>query len=476
MSLLNPNSLEIEDWLSILRELNSAIIITDGNGIIKCCNAEYLNVTRFNSLGVTCENIVGLSMYELLEIAGLSEKDSAVILCMQQKKKVAEIFQAPLYKIVMSTAFPIFNEDGSLKLIYAILQDENTIFRLMSRTDGHDYDKIRDRYYRYLNESNDELKKNFIIASDQLKQIAEQCHIIGTSDISVLLLGESGVGKDIIAKLIHSSSERRDKPFFALNCGAISENLIESELFGYAPGSFTGANKAGKVGIFESANSGTIMLDEIGDLPLSTQVKLLRVLENRQVIRVGSVRPIQVDFRLISATNKNLTEKVQNGEFRQDLLYRINAFKITIPPLRERRQDIAALALHYLSLYNLKYKLYKNFQDGVINEFIHYEWPGNIRELKNVVEQAVVLCKKDTIDIDFVRAILHESSEASDENTHVSVKRIMPLKEAVAETEKQLLEMVKQIETSSYKAAKLLGIDQTTVLRKLKKYNINGFH
>jgi len=474
--MLSVPSDYFEDFLSVFRELNSAIIITDGNGIIMFCNQEYLNVCRYNSLGITCDNIVGLSIQQLLEIGGLTEQNSSIIPCIRQKKKITAIFRAPLYKIVMSTAIPIMDKDKKIKFIYTVVQDENAIFRLISNSNGHGNDDIRETYDRYLQENEHRLTNSAILVSDQMKRIAEQCYKVSNADIPVLLLGGSGVGKEVIARLIHHSGNRKDKPFIALNCGAIPENLIESELFGYVPGAFTGANKSGKVGVFEAADSGTIMLDEMGDLPLSTQVKLLRVLENRQVIRVGSVKPIQVDFSLISATNKNLIEKVQSGEFRQDLYYRINAVKINIPPLRERTDDVSALALHYLSLYNLKYKLYRKFGDGVMNEFIHYEWPGNIRELKNVVEQMVVLSKEDMIDIDFVRSILYENNEANDGSAAVSVKRIMPIKNAVAETEKQLLEMVKQVETSSYKAAKLLGVDQTTVLRKLKKYNIRGFH
>ena len=181
-----------------------------------------------------------------------------------------------------------------------------------------------------------------------------------------------------------------------------------------------------------------------------------------------------MDFRLISATNKNLMEKVQSGEFRKDLYYRINAFKLVVPPLRERSEDVSALATHYLSLYNLKYKLGRRISGEVMKELVYYKWPGNIRERRNVGEQLVILSRQDEIDVDLVRSILYGEEEGGDEPP-VAVRRLMPMKEAVAMTECQLLEMVKQVEKSSYKAAKLLEVDQTTVVRKLKKYHINGF-
>lgn len=229
----------------------------------------------------------------------------------------------------MSTAIPVFNDLGGIKFVYTVVQDESEIFRLTATSE-----EIREMYTRYMEEHEQTLKNRVVIVSDVMKRIVDQCLQVSASDIPVLVLGESGVGKDVISRLIHEHSPRKEEPFIALNCGAIPENLIESELFGYAPGAFTGASKAGKMGVFEAANNGTIMLDEIGDLSLPMQVKLLRVLENRQVTRIGDLRPIQVDFRLISATNKNLMEKVQNGEFRKDLYYRINAFKLVVPPLR----------------------------------------------------------------------------------------------------------------------------------------------
>lgn len=465
----NFHSFRPEDWFSVIRQLDIAVILTNGQGDVIFCNEKYIEVCKYDTVGVTAENIVGLNMQEVLKKGHLESHHSAALLCLQKREKIRAIFQAPLYKLVMSTAIPVFDETGAVKFVYTIVQDESEIFRLTATSE-----EIREMYTKYLEENEQKFKNRVVIVSEPMKHIVDQCLQVSNSDIPVLVLGESGVGKDVISRLIHDNSSRRDQPFVALNCGAIPENLIESELFGYAPGAFTGASKSGKMGVFEASNRGTIMLDEIGDLSLPMQVKLLRVLENRQVTRIGSVRPVQVDFRLVSATNKNLVEKVQNGEFRKDLYYRINAFRVVIPPLRERSDDVSALATHYLSLYNLKYRLSRRIPPASMKELLYYKWPGNIRELRNVLEQLVILSKTDEVEPELVRTILYGEEESGDEPA-VAVRRIIPMKKAVAMTECQLLEMVRQVETSSYKAARLLEVDQTTVLRKLKKYNIGGF-
>lgn len=462
-------SCQSEDWFEIFRQLDIAVIVTDGNGDVVFCNDKYIEVCKYDTVGVTAENIVGLNMQDVLNKGALGAKQSAALLCLERRERIRAIFQAPLYKLVMSTAIPSFNAKGEIQFVCTIVQDEGEIFRLTATSE-----EIREMYTKYLEENEQKLKNRVVIVSDAMKRIVDQCLQVSGSDIPVLVLGESGVGKDVISRLIHDNSSRRSQPYVALNCGAIPENLIESELFGYAPGAFTGASKNGKLGVFEAADKGTIMLDEIGDLSLPMQVKLLRVLENRQVTRIGSVRPVQVDFRLISATNKNLGEKVRSGEFRKDLYYRINAFRVAIPSLRERTDDVSALVTHYLSLYNLKYKLSRRISSEAMKELVYYRWPGNIRELRNVLEQLVILSKSDALDPELVRTILYGDDGNGDEPA-VSVKRLIPMKEAVAMTECQLLEMVKQVETSSYKAARLLGVDQTTVLRKLKKYRIGGF-
>lgn len=463
-------AIRTDDWFQVFRQTDIALIITDCQGKIVFCNHKYVETCKYDTLGVEAEQIVGMNMRELLNMGNIEHRQSAVLLALERKQKVQAIFEAPLYKLVMSTAIPALDENGMVKFVFTTVQDESEIFRLTTISD-----EVRKLYYEYMEKSRRNSKNRVIAVSKPMRQIMDKCLQVSGSDLSILLLGESSVGKDVIAHFIHENSVRRNKPLVALNCGAIPENLIESELFGYVPGAFTGASRSGKAGLFEAANNGTIMLDEIGDLSLPMQVKLLRVLENRQVTRIGSVHPIHVDFRLISATNKNLMEKVQCGEFRKDLYYRINAFRVMIPPLRDRQEDISAPATHYLALYNLKYKFNHNLTSEAVQELSYYKWPGNIRELRNIMEQLVVLSSTGEIQADLVRRILYSEDTAGGDEPAVIVKHLVPLRDAVSLTERKILELVKEKETSSYKAARLLQVDQTTVLYKLKKYGISGF-
>lgn len=460
-----------EDMFSIFRSFDYSMLLIDKEGKVLFCNEMYLNVTRFNTLGYTTENILGLDIRYFTQIGLVGE--SAAEKCLREKRKIVTLLEAPLYKLIMSTAVPYFNHDGEIRFVAINVKDEAEFFNLFSMN-SKEYADIYHDYLRFLAKYNKDLNGRTVISSKPLQEIFSQCLRVSNSDIPVLVLGESGVGKDVVAKFIHENSRRQGFPFVAINCGAVPENLIESELFGYAPGAFTGASKGGKKGILEMANKGTLLLDEIGDLPLQMQVKLLRVLESKQFTRVGSTEPIEVNFRLISATNKNLLKRIQSDEFRQDLYYRINGFKVNIPPLRERKEDISALALHYLAFFNLKYGKNKKMSGEAMNELLYYNWPGNVRELRSVMEQLVIMSNEDEVCMEYLRSITR--GDTSDFLTPaVVVKRVIPLNEAVAMTEKQLLEAVKEVETSSYKAAKILRVDQTTILRKLKKYDIGGF-
>ena len=219
-------------------------------------------------------------------------------------------------------------------------------------------------------------------------------------DTNVLITGDSGVGKNVIARLIHQHSARAKGPLIEINCGAIPESLIESELFGYEKGAFTGALHSGKTGQIELANDGTLFLDEIGELPLSMQVKLLKVIQERKIVKVGGTRQIPVNFRLISATNKNLQEEIKIGNFREDLYYRLSVIPIHIPPLKERPDDLLPLIMHFLDKANEKYQRDKTFSSSAIDALMNYDWPGNIRELQNLIERLVLTVDDDCIDID----------------------------------------------------------------------------
>lgn len=307
----------------------------------------------------------------------------------------------------------------------------------------------------------DIIGNSFVI--QDTKRLAEKA---AETDSNVLLLGESGTGKEIFAHAIHSSSNRANGPFVKINCAAIPRELLESELFGYEAGSFTGARKNGKAGKFEIAHHGTIFLDEIGDMPLYMQVKLLRVIQEREVERVGSSKHRKVDVRIIAATNKNLEEMVKNKSFREDLYYRLNVMSISIPPLRVRDGDIQLISNNFLERIGRRFnKACSGITSGAMNKLLAYHWPGNIRELQNVVERAYNL-------IDNGEAIdrKHLPKEISG---WIEYKEIRPLEETMREIEiKALQEAIESCRGNKSKVAKLLNISRATLYEKMNKYNM----
>jgi len=290
----------------------------------------------------------------------------------------------------------------------------------------------------------------------------------------VLISGESGVGKELIGEIIQRNSIRSKGSFVKLNCAAIPENLLESELFGYEPGAFTGARRDGKPGLFEVATEGTMLLDEIGDIPLHLQVKLLRALQQKEIFRVGGTRPISIDVRIIAITNRNLEEMVKGGEFREDLYYRLNVVPIHVPALRERREDIPLLVRHFLAKFNQRYNLKKSITPETIELMMTYSWPGNIRQLENLIERLIVTTSTEEIDIQHLPVYFMQSDPGGAGNSHqpISVNSIIPLKKAVESLERQLLEKTFSVTSSCYKAARLLEVDASTISRKATRYNI----
>lgn len=307
------------------------------------------------------------------------------------------------------------------------------------------------------------LKANHVVArSIDMRNILEKLIKISTTDVNVYLHGESGAGKEVVAILIHKMSHRKEGPFVQINCGAIPENLLESELFGYEKGAFTGANRLGKPGILEMAQKGTVLLDEIGDLPLSLQVKLLKAIHGREFYRVGGVTPVTMDARIICATNKNLEHMVKQGSFREDLFYRINVIPIYIPPLRERREDILPLTYHFLHRFNKKYGLDRTISGEVSNALEQYDWPGNVRELENIIERLIIMSESRQIQLQNLPAYILDPASRQD------YTEIKPLKETVRELERKLITEAVKKTGSIRKAAGLLGVDHSTLVKKLR--------
>ncbi|SNB44919.1 sigma-54 dependent transcriptional regulator [Geobacter sp. DSM 9736] len=311
---------------------------------------------------------------------------------------------------------------------------------------------------------------NIIGSSLSMQKVFNRMKRIISTDSTVLISGESGTGKEVVAKAIHFNGERRAKPFIAVHCGAIPENLLESELFGYVKGAFTGATRD-KLGKFEAANHGTIFLDEIGTMPMLLQTKLLRVLQEQEVERVGSTRPMKIDVRVISATNQNLAEEVKRGNFREDLFYRLNVIPVNLPPLRERIEDILPLARHFLAKYCKEMKRpLMNMSKEVVEALDSYEWPGNVRELENVMERLVALTEGNMVHLeDLPSAITRSLGKKDDLSTKVTAKGV-DLMKTLNEIERKMIEEALALSKGvKARAAALLNLNRTTLVEKMRR-------
>lgn len=319
---------------------------------------------------------------------------------------------------------------------------------------------------------------SIIFQSPEMKRIVSLMKKMAAIDCPVLILGESGVGKDVLATYVHYASNRSQTgQFVKVNCAAIPEQLMESEFFGYESGAFSGASKQGKAGLLELAHKGTIFLDEIGELPLSLQVKLLTVLQDMEVRRLGGTKSIPLDVRVIAATNADLDKMVREGKFRKDLLFRINVMSFYVPPLRDRTEDIFALILHFLHECNAKYGIQKTFSKGVIDTLLSCELPGNVRELRNMVERLAVLSDHDVIDESDLSLVCSQSRSKQMEAS-IEVKSVqndkagLSLKELMNSQEKEILAAHLRDYRPMKKCAEVLGIDLATLVRKKKKHGL----
>ncbi|WP_231734773.1 sigma-54 interaction domain-containing protein [Bacillus sp. FJAT-29937] len=317
-------------------------------------------------------------------------------------------------------------------------------------------------------------------SSTALKRTVQMAKKVCSVKSTVLILGESGVGKEVFAKAIHESSEGADSPFISINCGAIPASLFESEFFGYERGAFSGADQKGKKGKIELAKGGTLFLDEIGELPLEMQVKLLRVLQERKFYRVGGEKEIETDFRVIAATNRNLIDLMNEGQFREDLYYRLNVVSLQIPPLRERREDIIELTHYFLNDFSILYQRpIHQFSQEVLQEMLRYDWPGNIRELRNVVERLVVFATDGSIKKEYLPFHSHPIDNHIDTMTEQSDSfemdnTILPLQEEMDQHEKRVLEKALQIANGNkLECAKRLGITRATLYNRLKRLGLS---
>lgn len=448
----------VEEIDAILEAAADGIIVADRNGIIIRVNKaieETFGIDRRSLLGHASAEIVKAGVFR----EGIVQK------VLDSGKRVVIAAEYNMKKLVY-TGIPNYDRQGRLQSIIVNIQDVSALNELRRELENQ---RLKmDGYMRKMIRLSRRGDGKIVAYSPKMMQILDLIHVVADVDSMVLVTGESGTGKEVVVDEIYHNSRRKDKAFIKINCGAIPDTLFESELFGYENGAFTGARRQGKMGFFELAHKGTLLLDEVGELSLAAQVKLLRVIQEQEVQRIGGSRPVHVDVRLIAATNKNLWSMVQAGTFRQDLYYRLNVINIHIPPLRERREDILPLAYHFLDLFNTKYDKQKQLSPELCRLLSSLDWPGNIRELENVMETMIILTPEDMLQ----PTHLPEKYDTPRQGPAVTVQGIVDWKEAQRELERQLLEHARAEYGTTREMARALGIDQSTVCRKMKQHGV----
>lgn len=442
------------------------IFMTDCEGIILHCNDSYLRIS-----GLKRGQLLGRKIADLVTSGEIPDACShEVIRTRQPKTKVIDYYHGVS---ALVTSIPIFDDNGSFIRVLSNVRDITELVRIKEKL--RTSKELNEEYRRQLREAQQANRRDnqLLVFSPIMENIMKLGSRIANISSPVLIQGESGVGKDMLAHYIHDCGlGSANRPFVQINCSAIPETLLESELFGYEAGAFTGASRKGKSGLFELANNGTLFLDEIGEMPLTLQVKLLDVLQTGKVFRLGGTRQVELQARIIAATNTDLPKLMSAGKFRSDLYYRLNVIPITIPPLRERRDELAPLILHFVEKKNRKFNSAKKLTPRAIEILTNYSWPGNVRELRNIIENMVIMADEDLIDDRYIPAHIVRASakplfiETPDYFDSYDLKTIL------AEVECQVIRKALTQFGSLRNTANHLGIDLSTLVRKKKSYRI----
>lgn len=449
------------DFHQVCQNLYDGIHITDGEGRILFINDAYTRTT-----GIRPEQVLGRRVSEIEGLLYQGSVTEQVLKTRQRVNSVATILG--LDKEVLVTGTPVFDQAGEVKLVVTNTRDFPELKRLEQQLNT--LTEERNKYGQELVFLRRQQAggKQLIYRSEAMESVMELVRTVAQTDVTVLITGESGTGKELIANELYQNSPRRDKPFIKVNCAAIPAELLESELFGYEEGAFTGARRSGKAGMFELADSGVILLDEIGDMPLPLQTKLLRVLQQRELIRVGGSRPVKLDLRVVAATNKDLREESRQGRFREDLYYRLNVVPIELKPLRERKADIPVLAEQFCRGFCKKYGRNMRITPDGLDLLTQYPWPGNIRELENLVERIVVTnASGAAITRGHIQAALSANGQF-----HAADAPQGTLKQQVAAYEREIVLHTVEREGSIRRAAKALGVDHSTLVKKFRQYGL----
>lgn len=443
----------------LLDALHDGVYITDADGITLKVNSAYERLT-----GLRSEDVVGQHMQALVEQGVISQSVSLRVL--KEGKALSLMQSVSQGKRLLVSGTPIFAEDGRVRYVVSTVRDMTELLRMKHERDElQQLRKLRSSTAKLHAGQRDDLLDTSPVAnlpaSGRVFALARQ---VAASDVKVLLQGETGVGKTLIAQYIHKSSPRAVQPFLALNCGALPENLIEAELFGYVAGAFTGAGSKGKRGLLELAHQGTVFLDEIGDLPLALQVKLLKVIEESRFIPVGGLELKEVDVRIVTATHHDLRAMVSEGRFRADLYYRLNVVPIHVPALRERREEIQPLLDFYLAEFNQRYGRELSWGLEALDALTDYDWPGNIRELINLVERLVVTCSAGSVELFDLPEEMRAARGARDD------EHLLPLRKQVEQLERRLISQALVQHKTTREAARVLGLSQATLVQKMKRW------
>lgn len=454
-----------EELMAILNGINESIYITDGEG-----NTILMNKAAEKTGGLTVEDVIGRNMRDLVAEGYCSE--SVSLKAIEEKKACSIIQKLSDGTELLVTGIPYF-KNGKIQMVITTEKDITELNELKK-----DYEVQKHMAQKYQSElqylrSQNAVFDDVVVESDEMQSIVNLALRVAKLDTTILIQGESGVGKEVFAKIIYHNSERNKGPFIKVNCGAIPENLIESELFGYEKGAFTGAVKDGKPGLFELAHTGTLFLDEIGELPLSMQVKLLRAIQEKEIRRIGGKESIKVDVRILAATNRDLKKAVKKKHFRADLFYRLNVVPITIPPLRVRKQDIKRLTYYFIGKFNQRYKLQKSIDPESIKILMNYDWPGNVRELENIIERVIVTSPENILK---PHHFANQLSNLDSSHLVFNHEEIISLKDEMNKFEKNLLISSIFHCESTEELAKLFKVDRSTIIRKLRKHKIKNIY
>ncbi|GKZ03840.1 ATPase AAA [Paraclostridium bifermentans] len=435
----------------IVESSHDEIFVCDKDGYMIYCNKAFES-----NYGIDREDMIGKTAMFLNE-AGYSNQ-TPIPSVVKHKKKVSMEQKTITGKTLIITATPVFDENGDIEFIVENSRDISELNSIKEKI------KLYENTISSFNKSQSLIYNDTTIKGSSMKSILEIAKNVAKTNVNVLLLGESGCGKTTLAKHIHLNSKRAGKPFITINCSTISPNLLESELFGYEGGAFTGANSKGKIGLVELANEGTLFLDEIGDIPKELQSKFLQLIQDKTFTSVGGVKTKKVDIRFISATNVDLINSINQKKFREDLYYRINVVELKIPPLRDRKEDLLELIFHFFKKYSNIFNLDKSMSTEVINVLLNYNYPGNMRELENIIQNILVTSSSNYIELHHLpKSVLHHVDFVKDEENN-SLDNLME------NYEKLLICKYYKNNPSSYKLAKALNISQSKASRLIRKY------